>query len=528
MSHRAMPADPSAAPRIASIRPRRVVGVALVTLLGLGLAAPAAFAQQWNIVGSRFQGMGGAGVATVDDSTAFYWNPAALGYKKRGEWDVQLPATANISVENELIEQVSDLAVRADNLDAAIDLLEAGDPGFLTDGVIGPAVDWLADFDALGEEPQSVHGEIGFGLMGHSGNFGFGALSNTSAYVFPNVDLSAIGLDQGDLTTLLNASGASTTEQTALKDRIRNDVGGYWNGNTTSGNNADVFVDIFVESPEVDASDPQVQDIILQLAEGVENADSFADNESGIVTAGLSIQEFGVSYGYAIPSPWFERWLDRKISVGITAKYMMGVAFVKAARYDDVSSGGFGDIADFDDNRISHRFGLDLGIEYRPLPFARIGIAARNVNAPKFDGGTFGDIKVRPQVRMGMALEPIERWILALDVDLTKNRNPELQRSPTPDPFRSRMVSLGTEYTIPIGKPTALALRFGTYKNTVDEIREGWALTGGVGLKLWGFWLDLSAGGGLDRERIRTDTNKYVNIPDRLNVGLGLKWEHSI
>ncbi len=525
MSHRAPTAI---TPRPDSLRLRRVCALALAACAMLAFAAPAAFAQQWNLVGSRFQAMGGAGVGTVDDSTAFYWNPAALGFKKRGEWDVQLPVTANLSVENRLVEDVSDLAVRSDDLQSAIDLLEAGDPALLTGGTIGPAIEWLADFNALGDEPQSLHAELGIGLMGHAGNFGFGGLSNTTGFIFPDVDLSAIGLDQGDLTTFLTASPAVTAQETALKNQIRTDIGGYWLNSTSNGNNADRFVDVFVDAPAVDASDPAVQQIILLLADGVENGGSFADNDSGILTAGLSIQEIGVSYGFAIPSPWFKRWLDRKISVGATAKYMMGIAFIRTAKYDSISGGGIGDFADFKDNEISHRFGLDLGIDYRPLPFARIGIVARNVNVPKFEGGDFGDIKVRPQVRMGMALEPIERWILALDVDLTENRNPELERTPTADLFRSRLVSFGTEYTIPFGKPTALALRFGTYKNAVDEINSGWALTGGLGLKLWGFWLDLSAGGGLDRERIRTDTNEYVNIPDRINLGLGLKWEKSL
>ncbi len=526
MSTRSSHAAASSSARRRTSRTR--LALAFVTTAALLIAATPALAQQWNFVGSRQQAMGGAGIGTVNDSTAFYWNPAAMGFKKKGEWDVQLPVTVNLSVENELIEQVSDLAVRSGDIEALIDDLEAGDPSILTNGNIGPAMDWLADFDALGESPQSVHTEIGIGLLGHVGNFAFGGLSNTTAYIFPDVDLSQIGLLQSDLTTFLANSPAVTGQQTALKDQIRNDIGGFWTNSTANGNNADRYVDVFVASNEVDPDDPGTRAIILLLARGVENDESFAANQSGIVTAGLSIQEIGVSYGYALPSPWLKRWLDKKISVGATAKYMMGIAFVRSARYDEISGGGLGDINEFKDNQISHQFGLDLGIDYRPFEFARIGIAARNVNVPRFDGGEFGDIKVKPQVRMGMSAEPIERWILALDVDLTENSNPQLERSPAEDLFRSRLVSLGTEYTIPLGKPSALALRFGTYKNTHDEINEGWALTGGLGLKLWGFVLDLSAGGGLDRERIRTDTNKYVNIPDRVNVGLGLKWEKSI
>jgi len=41
------------------------------SLIGLLLAGPA-LAGQWNLIGSRAQGMGGAGVATTTDSTGFF------------------------------------------------------------------------------------------------------------------------------------------------------------------------------------------------------------------------------------------------------------------------------------------------------------------------------------------------------------------------------------------------------------------------------------------------------------------------
>jgi hypothetical protein len=506
-----------------SIEPSRARLLALAMLyLIVGSAGPAA-ANPWNMVGSRFQAMGGAGLGTVDDSTAFYYNPAAFGFKKRGEWDVQLPITANASIENELLRDTSDLAVRANDLKDVIDQLESGSPADLTDtGRIDGAIQWLNDINALGARPQSVHSEIGFGLLGHTGSIGFGALSNTTATIYPDIDVTSFGFDPTGLADLLSNVPA-TAQQTQLKQDIAN-IGGFWDAT-----NAGQLVDAFVNAPGVDPNDPKTQDLIFKIANGANQGSTFANNESGVLTTGLSIQEFGISYGYALPSPVLKRWLDKKVSVGATAKYLLGIAYVQSARYvDSVSGSGLGDIGSFKDSTISSNFGLDLGIDYRPLPFARIGIVARNVNAPKFNTGDFGKIRVHPEVRMGMSLMPIERFILAFDVDLTENRNPTLENAPIGDPFRSRLVSLGTEYTIPIGKPAALALRFGAYTNTASGMEGNWALTGGLGLKLWSFVLDLSAGGGLDRERIRTDTNRYVNVPDRMNLGLGFKWVKSI
>lgn len=489
----------------------------------LGLFTPAALAQQWNFVGSRIQGMGGAGVATVDDSTAQYWNPAALGFKKRGEWDVQLPITVNGSIENKVLEDVSDLVVRFDDVEATIDQLQNGGGGLPSPAQIDETISWLVDLNELGDTGESVQGQVAVGLLGHVGNFGFGAISNTTIFSYPDVDLANLGFDTAGLDNLLLGVTPNAADLPVLEGDIAS-LGGFWNATK-----AEQFVDAFINSPNVDASDPDTQQFMLDIATAVnDNQFDFANNTSGVVAVGLSLEEFGLSYGYALPMPFFKPF-DKKLSIGATAKYMMGIAFARASLYTDgVSGGGLGDIEPFRDSTISHNFGLDLALDFRPFDFVRVGLVARNVNAPKFSAGDFGDIRVRPAVRLGAALTPIERLVLAMDVDLTENyfgvsdwKGPEPQ-------FRSRIISLGSEYTVPLGKPCALALRFGGFTNMAGDVDSSWAMTGGLGLKLWGFWLDLSAGGSFEKERIRTGEFEYVNVPDRLNAGLGLKWEKSI
>ena len=53
-------------------------------------------------------------------------------------------------------------------------------------------------------------------------------------------------------------------------------------------------------------------------------------------------------------------------------------------------------------------------------------------------------------------------------------------------------------------------------------------MTGGLGLRLWQFVLDLSAGGSFEKEKIRTGSDEFMNFPTRLNAGLTLKWEKSL
>lgn len=520
--------EPAASPTAPRRTPdsARSVCLPLATLaaaLAAILAATPAAAGQWNFVGSRAQAMGGANVAAVSDSTAYYWNPAAFGFKKRGEWDVQLPVTMNVSIENQALENVSNLAFSTDDIASVLDAFEnpVGSLPGLTQTEIDGTIQWLDDLNAIADQTQNVHSEIGIGLMGHAGHFGFGGLSNTDATIYTDIDLANLGLSTSALTDFLSAVPA-TGQQAPLKSDVAA-LGGFWNATTAAQ-----LVDAFVAAPSVDINSARTQDFVLDLADSVNNGGAFQNNESGVVTVGLSLQEFGVSYGYALPSPVLKRWLDKKLAVGATAKYILGVAYAQSCRYVDGCD--LGEVLSFDNAVLSSNFGLDLGIDYRPLPFARLAIVARNVNAPKFDAGEIaGKLKVQPQVRMGMSLTPIERFVLALDVDLTENQQAEATSANVPQSsFRSRLISLGTEYTIAMGKPSSLALRFGAYKNTVDSIEDGWALTGGLGLRLGGFWLDLSAGGGLERERVRVGELKYVNIPDRMNLGLGLKWEKSL
>jgi hypothetical protein len=50
----------------------------VVSLVFLGVTAPSARAQEYEAIGIRAQGMGGAFVALADDATASWWNPAGL------------------------------------------------------------------------------------------------------------------------------------------------------------------------------------------------------------------------------------------------------------------------------------------------------------------------------------------------------------------------------------------------------------------------------------------------------------------
>ena len=68
-------------------------------------------------------------------------------------------------------------------------------------------------------------------------------------------------------------------------------------------------------------------------------------------------------------------------------------------------------------------FGLDLGVVYSPIDFQSLNVAlsAKNINAPKFKFNENGDLKIKPQLRLGLSYEFFESLTLAADMDLTNN-----------------------------------------------------------------------------------------------------------
>ena len=66
----------------------------LSLVAALTLCTTLAPAASFSVVGPRALGMGGASVASVDDSTAVYWNPAALADFRRV--DIRIPASVGV------------------------------------------------------------------------------------------------------------------------------------------------------------------------------------------------------------------------------------------------------------------------------------------------------------------------------------------------------------------------------------------------------------------------------------------------
>ncbi len=94
-------------------------------------------------------------------------------------------------------------------------------------------------------------------------------------------------------------------------------------------------------------------------------------------------------------------------------------------------------------------------------------------------------MKLQPQVRGGIAVNPYSTLTLTADIDLTSN-NTFVQG------VKSRILSLGVEQTI---LSQFLSFRVGTFKN-LNDAATPFIPTAGLGLRIYSFRADV--GGGYD------------------------------
>src|ERR1041385_3224890 len=190
---------------------------------------------------------------------------------------------------------------------------------------------------------------------------------------------------------------------------------------------------------------------------------------------GLEARQVAFSYAYAFS--------DKTFSIGVTGKILQGAAY----RGSMTLTGG-NDVSihdNFGKPTISTAFGIDVGAIYRPSSWLRFGIVAKDINQPTFDTPGGEELKLGPQVRGGIAINPYSSLTLTADVDATSNKT-------FVPGVKSQVLSLGVEQTI---FSEFLSFRLGAFKNMKDA-GTPFTPTAGLGLRI--FALRVDVGGGYD------------------------------
>ncbi len=173
-------------------------GLVLFLILFAGISH--ASAGEWQIVGPRALGMGGANVAVANDATASYWNPGAFGFFNEPgggdygnrSWSTSLDVGVGVQVLGGLGEQIDKIAkIDFDAIDG--DTVEANKVSDLIS-----LLDTLNAFD----DGMAINIQANSGLRIQSGNFGIGGVlfADVTAIALP--DLVNIGPSDAAALTL--------------------------------------------------------------------------------------------------------------------------------------------------------------------------------------------------------------------------------------------------------------------------------------------------------------------------------------
>jgi hypothetical protein len=468
-------------------------------------------------MGARYQGMGGAGVATVNDAHAAYWNPGALGFGQG--WSIMAPFSVQASSENNPLGTLDEMIEVGKEADAGIRDVRKG--GALKKSEVRDLLDLIeriADIDPDGEG-FTVESELG--LRGNAKQVGLEAVANTSAGIqlFKddlNLQLSIDTL--GPLEQVLNVVGSGAdhsagsqkpfreSRSQTVADRIANKNAAW------SQDQAEEFV-FQAEKAGYDMDDSDHREVLQRSARQTgSNGDHGIDlNSTGAFVRGIIATEIGLGYGRAFEIPY----IPGKVSFGAVPKIVVGTTFFDFIPWDEVDS-----VSDAIDRllngtsvRTSTRFGLDLGMMAKPLDRLTLGLTARNVNKPSFSFAGSGDYELDPQVRTGIAYGLTENWLIAFDADLTENDHSAVQG------FHSRQLSGGTEYWLPL-KSVRVALRMGAWTNVASGSNDAVALSGGLSVGKGGFLFDFAVGSSASTVEIED-----VTLPERMNFAVNFRYE---
>ncbi|MCS6284779.1 MAG: conjugal transfer protein TraF [Nitrospira sp.] len=194
---------------------------------------------------------------------------------------------------------------------------------------------------------------------------------------------------------------------------------------------------------------------------------------------GLEARQAAFSYAYA--------FADKTFAIGVTAKAIQGAAYAGSAT---VTGGQDVTLTDnLGKAKLSSAFSVDVGAIYRPTSWLRFGVVAKDLTQPEFDAPDGTKLKMLPQVRGGVAVNPYSSLTITADMDATSNKT-------FVPGIKSQVLSVGAEQTI---LNEFLSLRAGAFKN-VQDAASTITPTAGIGLRI--FALRVDVGGGYDfRER---------------------------
>ena len=503
----------------------------LIILIACAAMPASLFAEQWQVLGTRPMGMGGAFVAVAQGPIAQYWNPAGLVKSSANVSGLEIPVGVTAEFTGNIIKNASEIGDMSKSFSSTQQDQRTGSSPMNADqmAAFAKTVSLMSDMNKPGK------GAL-FQVAGGA-NFKFSKVSlsvnnYTSVGLNPFIDTVNIGLGNGGAgVSGVNFTGANQTDtsydsaEAAFNSAI-NTIG-YGNinslicGNPTCLNtdqsitSQTTFVYALINTAVADGQTAeqineaantlsQYASQVAPIIAGAASGNPYTNNNSNLGVVGASFVEVAAGYGWNK-----DNWLQG-LSFGANLKAINGKTAVTSFRF--MSEGDTSQAFKLDDVKSSWQPSADIGFlwdvrkKYPNAPLRpKMGLVIRNINSPSFKTNGAGKYDLDRQVRLGFALNPAKFWTLAMDLDVTKNKTPVKG-------FDSRQLCLGTEINIVNRKAFNIPLRAGIMSNLAEKDSKR-AYTLGTGLNLLFMHFDVSA--VVSSERTVLDNKE---IPSKVGV----------
>ena len=472
------------------------------------------YADKWQAVGARAMGMGGTGVASATGFAQQYYNPALLSTISKNNNDVVLNINAEIDTTDKVLTLIDKINNMTDKYEAIIDKIKNKEYANAIEMI--SIMDTLKALQKLNLKNVCATADVNAGLSSKFNKISVSVRSYGSAGVTPIVDKKNIGLvssvDGIKLDNFLNPTSeeeqkaADIIKEALIKYDLTESFENLFNlSDKTAQDIANAIVnmtdaaqstvqDIKNMADKIAADLPEIGNILKTLTSG-----SYKDNESQVLIDAGVFTEVAVGYGYEIV---------KGIQVGGNLKYIQGqIAQTGIMILSDNQDIGDAISKALDNKETSNQIGLDLGafidissfVDRDILLNPKFGITARNVNNPYFErpkkplSEKYEKIKwnenkyyLGSQLRAGISINPIQKFIIACDVDLLKNKT-------FIENFDSQEFCAGVEYLLLDKTNFILPLRAGINKN-IAVSKSNIEYTAGTGLYTFGFSFEFAAG----------------------------------
>src|SRR6185369_2678174 len=438
---------------------RLFAAAALVT----GLAG-SAMAADFQTIGTM--GMGGAGVARDMGAYAPYWNPAGLAFATK-PFSTTVGAGAGFRVSDGLADNVDRLSKFTDGNPSALDDLKSLNTGVANPQKLGEIVNLMTVLKDVSVQKGTLSlsldasagfqvKQFGFGFFMLREGFGrvlgdFDPATGNLRNILP-VDTSGNAITAGNLVTLAGTPATSQTyfdsQQVARLSTALSGMGIRAPGQQTNvinglGNSLSSPANTTIRPiSSAQATDTFVNTLSPAInSAGASPTNNLGNNQTAIMEKNVLFTEIPISYGHA-----FDLGAYGKLGVGGSLKVVNGRVYQTRIRLtENGESVTSSDIVNgFRENfEQSTDVTFDLGTQWKYSKMLTVGLVAKNLTSPAFKspelkdqkgrlvdsngniGVRFreGDVKLKPQVRLGLAVAPLPWLSLASDIDLTENQS---------------------------------------------------------------------------------------------------------